>query len=130
MGSGCDLFVFSSIRRHTSCALVTGVQTCALPSSEAEARALLEEAFEIMSRARAQIRRPLDSRAQVTISVVDTHGEVLGIVRAPDAQICGIDVSMPKPRNAAFFSSARPAQLLDAHPDTYTTIVSVIGRRR
>src|SRR3546814_8641788 len=26
-----DGFVFSSIRRHTRCALVTGVQTCALP---------------------------------------------------------------------------------------------------
>src|SRR3546814_4538929 len=26
-----SLFVFSSRRRHTSCALVTGVQTCALP---------------------------------------------------------------------------------------------------
>src|SRR3546814_9266871 len=26
-----DLFVFSSRRRHTRCALVTGVQTCALP---------------------------------------------------------------------------------------------------
>src|SRR3546814_2670644 len=26
-------FFFSSIRRHTSCALVTGVQTCALPIS-------------------------------------------------------------------------------------------------
>src|SRR3546814_2411754 len=25
------VFVFSSRRRHTSCALVTGVQTCALP---------------------------------------------------------------------------------------------------
>src|SRR3546814_6898817 len=25
------MFVFSSIRRHTRCALVTGVQTCALP---------------------------------------------------------------------------------------------------
>src|SRR3546814_6961629 len=25
------MFVFSSSRRHTSCALVTGVQTCALP---------------------------------------------------------------------------------------------------
>src|SRR3546814_9084857 len=25
------LFFFSSIRRHTRCALVTGVQTCALP---------------------------------------------------------------------------------------------------
>src|SRR3546814_6563025 len=26
-----DCFFFSSRRRHTSCALVTGVQTCALP---------------------------------------------------------------------------------------------------
>src|SRR3546814_9302580 len=32
----CDVgsfFLFSSRRRHTSCALVTGVQTCALPIS-------------------------------------------------------------------------------------------------
>src|SRR3546814_3750415 len=29
----CDLFYFSSRRRHTRCALVTGVQTCALPIS-------------------------------------------------------------------------------------------------
>src|SRR3546814_7440073 len=27
----CVVFFFSSRRRHTSCALVTGVQTCALP---------------------------------------------------------------------------------------------------
>src|SRR3546814_4249182 len=27
----CYVFFFSSRRRHTSCALVTGVQTCALP---------------------------------------------------------------------------------------------------
>src|SRR3546814_3739258 len=27
----CCFFFFSSIRRHTRCALVTGVQTCALP---------------------------------------------------------------------------------------------------
>src|SRR3546814_1497126 len=30
-GVGDDAFVFSSGRRHTRCALVTGVQTCALP---------------------------------------------------------------------------------------------------
>src|SRR3546814_6409529 len=29
----CLVFCFSSRRRHTSCALVTGVQTCALPIS-------------------------------------------------------------------------------------------------
>src|SRR3546814_6893982 len=27
----CGVFFFSSRRRHTRCALVTGVQTCALP---------------------------------------------------------------------------------------------------
>src|SRR3546814_18803617 len=30
----CFFFFFSSRRRHTRCALVTGVQTCALPISE------------------------------------------------------------------------------------------------
>src|SRR3546814_3482046 len=29
--SGASFFFFSSRRRHTRCALVTGVQTCALP---------------------------------------------------------------------------------------------------
>src|SRR3546814_3945646 len=38
------LFFFSSRRRHTRCALVTGVQTCALPISRREraARPALE----------------------------------------------------------------------------------------
>src|SRR3546814_15458194 len=31
----CGIFFFSSRRRHTRCALVTGVQTCALPISAA-----------------------------------------------------------------------------------------------
>src|SRR3546814_5027504 len=33
-----SLFFFSSRRRHTRCALVTGVQTCALPISLPELR--------------------------------------------------------------------------------------------
>lgn len=74
------------------------------PLTQAEARAILEEAFTIMSRARAQIRRPLDSRAQVTISLVDTHGAVLGLVRSPDAPVFGIDVSLQKARTANFFA--------------------------
>ncbi len=83
----------------------------------AESRAILEEAFTVMSRARAQIRRPLDSRAQVTISLVDTHGEVLGIVRSPDAPIFGTDVSLQKARTASFFSNKAAAQQLLANPD-------------
>src|SRR3546814_6711629 len=34
-------FFFSSRRRHTRCALVTGVQTCALPISDRDVRARL-----------------------------------------------------------------------------------------
>jgi len=87
------------------------------PLTAAEVRAILEEAFKIMAAARAQIRRPLDSRAQVTISVVDTNGAVLGIVRSPDAPIFGIDVSLQKARTAMFFSAAFAAAELSADPD-------------
>ena len=66
----------------------------ATPITQGEAAAILEEAFIVMARARAQIRRPLDSRAQVTISLVDTRGRILGIVRSPDAPIFGTDVSL------------------------------------
>ncbi len=82
----------------------TDAADIASPLTQAESRAILEEAFQIMSRARAQIRQPLDSRAQVTISLVDTRGEILGIVRSPDAPIFGIDVSLQKARTANFFS--------------------------
>lgn len=95
-GSGTNRF---PVRAATDGAAV------AQPITQAESRALLEEAFLIMTRARAQIRRPLDSRAQVTISVVDTFGSVLGVVRSPDAPIFGTDVSLQKARTAAFFSN-------------------------
>src|SRR3546814_8519944 len=35
MNAVVGFFFFASRRRHTSCALVTGVQTCALPISKA-----------------------------------------------------------------------------------------------
>src|SRR3546814_16338278 len=39
----CKSFFFSSRRRHTRCALVTGVQTCALPISEFVVAAALDQ---------------------------------------------------------------------------------------
>jgi uncharacterized protein GlcG (DUF336 family) len=84
------------------------------PLTAAEARAILEEAFAVMSHARAQIRQPLDSRAQVSISLVDTRGQVLGIVRSPDAPIFGIDVSLQKARTANFMSGPFAAAQLSA----------------
>lgn len=105
-GSGANRF---PIRAGTDAASV------ATPISLAEARALLEESFTTMSRSRGQIRRPTDSRAQMTISLVDTHGAVLGIVRGPDAPVFGTDVSLQKARTAAFFSNPRAASDLAAN---------------
>ena len=95
-----------------------GTDPVPLPLTAAEVRALLEEAFRVMSAARAQIRRPLDSRAEVTISVVDTSGAILGIVRSPDAPIFGIDVSLQKARTAMFFSHPAAETTLAANPDS------------
>ncbi|MDZ7712364.1 MAG: heme-binding protein [Rhodovibrio sp.] len=82
-----------------------------------EVETILSEALAVANRARAQIRRPLGSKARVTISVVDTDGNVLGIVRGRDAPVFGIDVSLQKARTAAFFSGADAASELNAAPD-------------
>ncbi len=79
-----------------------------------EVTAILSNALQVAFRARAQIRRPLNSHAQVTISVVDGNGRILGIVRTPDAPIFGTDVSLQKARTAAFFSGATAAGELNA----------------
>ena len=87
----------------------------ASPLTQNEVQTLIEEAFDVMTRARGQIRRPLGSPAQVSISVVDTFGTILGVVRAPDAPIFGTDVSLQKARTATFFSnSAAASDLLGA----------------
>jgi uncharacterized protein GlcG (DUF336 family) len=98
------------------------------PLSAAEVRAVLEQAFAVMSRARGQIRQPLDSRAQVSMAVVDTRGQILGIVRAPDAPIFGIDVSLQKARTTAFFSGPYAASDLSADPSA--DVKAFVGKVR
>ena len=116
--SNPDAFVLSNgagqnrypIRAGTDAA---DVQT---PLTVEEVRAILEEAFKSMSRSRGQIRQPVDSRAQVSMAVVDTRGVVLGLVRSPDAPIFGIDVSVQKARSTSFFSSPFAAGDLSGDP--------------
>src|SRR3546814_7418980 len=49
------IFFFSSRRRHTRCALVTGVQTCALPISTAIVTVAVNPAFRSLNLAQAVI---------------------------------------------------------------------------
>lgn len=82
----------------------------------AEVTQLLRSSLEVANRARAQIRRPAGSTAQVSAVVVDTNGEILGYVRSPDALVDSVDVVVQKARTAGFFSNPNAAAELSALP--------------
>ncbi len=88
----------ANVNRYAPRAGTDGLMT------QAEASAIVTEALKIANRARAQIRRPVGTQAQVTISVVDTNGEALVLARTPDAPVFGTDVSLQKARTALLFS--------------------------
>jgi len=58
---------------------------------------------------RGAIRRPIGLAMQCWVSVVDTNGEVLGVIRTPDATLFSYDVSVQKARTALIFSDAKTA---------------------
>src|SRR4029077_11542896 len=72
--------------------------------SATEARTIVLEGLKVAFAARGQIRRPLGSFAQVTVSVVDADGNVLALARTPDQPIFGIDVAVQKARSVTFLS--------------------------
>src|SRR3546814_3808254 len=108
------IFFFSSRRRHTRCALVTGVQTCALPiwTLAVSATPVAEEAGQVGNGiAKVVIPRSEDGHfyadAQVGAATVhfliDTGATAVALSRA-DAQRAGIS-----PRAGEFTGTARTA---------------------
>ncbi len=89
--------------------------------SAGEVSVILGHAMNVAARARAQIRRPLQSFAQVTVTIVDAEGQVLGQTRTPDAPVFGIDVSLQKARSAAFMSKQNAAANLE-NPGVFPSI--------
>src|SRR3546814_12487773 len=68
-------FVFTSRRRHTSCALVTGVQTCALPISAQADLALLAGGDDDVA---------VVERAQNHLGARQRHADRAGAAAAPN----------------------------------------------
>jgi uncharacterized protein GlcG (DUF336 family) len=86
--------------------------------TNAEVRQIIRSALNVAFASRAQIRRPLSSSAQVTVSVVDGVGNILGIARTFDGPIFGTDVSLQKARTATLFSSANAGTYLGTFNST------------
>ncbi len=114
---GLDAFVLvddTNTERFPPIASAIGAEAL----TQDEVRQLIRSALAVANRSRAQIRRPLDSQARVTISVVDTAGVILGIARTRDGPIFGTDVSLQKARTAAFYSGPDAAADLASAPNT------------
>src|SRR3546814_2168521 len=85
------MFFFSSRRRHTRCALVTGVQTCALPISQRHPRArrltlrLAPDASEV------RITMPAWARSAEAIAFAHARRDWLGaqLTRIPQRRSTG-----------------------------------------
>ena len=79
-----------------------------------EVQGLMVSTLNIAYQARAAIRIPTNSFAQVTVSIVDLDGNILAMARTPDAPIFGADVSLQKARSAVFFSRTDAAARVNA----------------
>jgi uncharacterized protein GlcG (DUF336 family) len=114
-----DAFILvdgANANRFTPQAGVVG-ENAAAGLTVAEVTEILSQALIVANRARGQIRRPLGTPARVSMTVVDTDGNILGQVRSRDAPIFGLDVSLQKARTATFFSTSTAASILATLPD-------------
>src|SRR3546814_9266206 len=76
------MFFFSGRRRHTGCALETGVQTCALPISDCgEWNTLVEEAGETVFSAKHDVSK---GGRTIALETLDADSKM------PDRMLCGI----------------------------------------
>src|SRR3546814_2322118 len=83
-----DFFFFSSRRRHTRCALVTGVQTCALPISLRRAPDGLyplhhRAAWLAIARGRQKLERAGAPALDLALSQLGLQPAVVGPVQGP-----------------------------------------------
>jgi uncharacterized protein GlcG (DUF336 family) len=117
---GRDAFVLvdaANALRYPPRAGTDGASLGSAALTQNEVQSVLQAALDVANHARAQIRRPVGSQARVSVSVVDTQGEILGIARTRDAPVFGTDVSLQKARTAALMSSPTAASFLAALPN-------------
>ena len=85
-----------------------------------DVRKIIDDGVAEAKRVRAAIRLPLGSRTRMVLSVTDTHGEILGLFRMPDATFFSIDVAVAKARNVAYYAdenALRPEDEIDGNGD-------------
>ncbi|MFM9959165.1 MAG: heme-binding protein [Phycisphaerales bacterium] len=125
-GGGAQLqrLTVADVTNAANLTSLTGIDTTALTRAgvlvngtpaltPAEVETILTQAHRENARLRAAIRRDRPQVSQVTVSVCDLKGNLLGVFRTPDAPVFGFDVSLQKARSAMFFSRPDAGTILD-----------------
>jgi uncharacterized protein GlcG (DUF336 family) len=115
---GVDAFVFTDGQGNVLFQPTNGLAPPGVAITFSEAQQLMTSALAIAMETRAAIRNPLNSFAQVNVTIVDLDGNVLAQARTPDAPIFGADVSRQKARTAVFFSRPPTPNLPAGAPPT------------
>jgi uncharacterized protein GlcG (DUF336 family) len=84
--------------------------------SAADVTQIINQGINQANLTRAAIRLPLGSRTRMVFAVTDTHGNVLGLYRMPDATVFSIDVAVAKARNVAYYANPAELQPIDQVP--------------
>jgi uncharacterized protein GlcG (DUF336 family) len=114
-GTTQPVFVFTDGNGNVLYPPTTGLTpTGGTAITAGEAQALMVSALNVAFSARAAIRIPTNSFAQVTVTIVDLDGNVLAQARTPDAPVFGADVSRQKARSSVFFSRTDAAAKINA----------------
>src|SRR3546814_13054935 len=95
------MFFFSSRRRHTRCALVTGVQTCALPISIVLAAAALEYGRRAADQVYDQLLAGSALAIAETVNVIDKKLEA-------DLPYAALDMLSLAPDDRVFYRNDAP----------------------
>src|SRR3546814_2341981 len=110
----CYGFFFSSRRRHTRCALVTGVQTCALPISIEAARA------GDAGRGFAVVAQEVKSLAAQTAAATDDIASKISAIQAATRQTLDASVSISSTIANVVHSAGRIREAMETQAQTVT----------
>jgi uncharacterized protein GlcG (DUF336 family) len=112
-GTAFPAFVFTNGAGTVLYPPINGLVPVGAAITAAEAQQMMTSALNVAFSARAGIRVPTNSFAQVTVTIVDLDGNVVAQARTPDAPVFGADVSRQKARSAVFFSRTDAAAKID-----------------
>ena len=113
-GTTVPSYVFTDGAGHVKYAPINGLVPVGQAMTAGEVQGLITSTLNVAYMARAAIRIPTNSFAQITVSVVDLDGNILGMARTPDAPVFGADVSLQKARSSVFFSRTDAAAEINA----------------